>query len=130
MRALVVDDSATIRHVLSQLLGSLGMDVDCCTGGAEALEYLASAKTADLLLLDWNMPDITGLDLVKAVREQIRYRYSKIMMVTSETDVELMKFALDAGADEYLMKPVNRENLTMKLGLLGLTAMPEAHHGH
>lgn len=127
MRALVVDDSNTMLIMLRHLLGGMGMEVHCCSGGPEALEYLASDTIVDLLVLDWNMPDVTGLDLVKAARGRERYKSSKIIMVTSETDAGLMQHALDAGADSYLMKPVNKENLEQKLGLIGISALDGSH---
>lgn len=129
MRAMVVDDSATMRLVLTRHLGAHGFEVLCAGGGTEALEALAGDWAPELFLLDWNMPDITGLDLVQAVRAKPRFAGAKILMVTSETDMGLMRHALGAGADEYLMKPVNAENLRAKLGLLGFLPRVEDGHG-
>jgi two-component system chemotaxis response regulator CheY len=120
MRALVVDDSATMRIVLSRLLGAHGFEVRAADGGAAALDVLSSDWAPELFLFDWNMPDITGLDLIAAVRAQARFADAKILMVTSETDMALMQHAVHAGANEYLMRPVNATNLAEKLELLGL----------
>ena len=130
MFAFVVDDSATMRLVLTRHLGALGFDVACASGGAEAMEFLAGSKVPDLFLFDWNMPDVTGLDLVAAARKEARFGRSKILMVTSETDLALMKYALEAGANEYLMKPVNAENLQEKLSQVGMASHPEGGHDH
>ena len=129
MRALVVDDSATIRLLLNRILGSFGYEVHCASGGTEALHYLSTGAVPDLFLFDWNMPDVTGLDLVKTVREQARFGASRILMVTSETDQELMRYALEAGASDYLMKPVNAGNLAQKLERMGMPREAEPGDG-
>lgn len=125
MRAMVVDDSFTVRLLLTHQLAALGFDVTCSAGGTDALQLIESGFRADLFLFDWNMPDLPGLDLVKAVRRLERLKPSKVMMVTSETDPAMMLCALEAGADAYLMKPVNFENLSSAVGQLGFSAQPK-----
>jgi len=72
------------------------------------------------MLIDWNMPVMNGFDLVRAVRANVLLSDIRIMMVTTETSLGSMQQALDAGANEYLMKPFTREILQEKLALMGL----------
>lgn len=120
MNALVVDDSRVMRRLLRSLLESVGYVVEEADSGETALERLAAKAPPDLLLLDWNMPGISGLDLVRILRADARYAHSRIVMVTTETSVARMTEALVQGADEYLMKPFVREALVEKLRMLEL----------
>ena len=72
----------------------------------------------ELVLVDWNMPEMNGLDFIRAVRAQRAYDAVRILMVTSETESEQVTQALNAGANEYLMKPFNKDVLVAKLNLL------------
>ncbi len=72
-----------------------------------------------LILVDWNMPEMTGLEFVRAVRARPEFRPVRLLMVTTETEIEQMARALAAGADEYLMKPFTADALKDKLELLG-----------
>ena len=76
----------------------------------------------DVALVDWNMPGMNGIEFVHSVRGQSKYAKMRIMMVTSETDVDRMLQALEAGADEYVMKPFTQEIIQDKLSLLGFAA--------
>jgi two-component system, chemotaxis family, chemotaxis protein CheY len=118
MRALVIDDSRTVRIIIGQMLRELGIDVVEATNGVEALEQLQRNPTVELLLVDWNMPEMNGLDLVRAVRSRPGYDQVRILMVTSETLGARVSEALDAGANEYLMKPFDKDVLMTKLQLL------------
>lgn len=120
MRALVVDDSLAMRSILKMVLRQAGFEVIEASNGKNALAVLQSASTPDIALIDWNMPELGGLDLVHAVREDHRYSGMKIMMVTTETDLTQVQEALKSGADEYVMKPFTRESLLDKLQILGL----------
>jgi len=105
-KALVVDDSKTIRLILSQTLGELGWNVEQAPNGQVALTWLDSPpEPAGLVLIDWNMPEMNGLDLVRQIRERTRVASSKLMMVTTETETEQIENAIKAGANEYVMKP-------------------------
>ena len=120
MLALVVDDSRAVRSTLRRMLAGVGFDVAEAAHGIEALERLRSGDVEpDLALVDWNMPEMDGLDLVKALRQERRFAELPIMMVTAETDASQMARALMAGADEYAMKPLDEEALLEKLVLLG-----------
>ena len=120
MRALVIDDSRTIRVILGKWLKESGIDVLEAGNGKQALEQMKLHPTIELILVDWNMPEMNGLDFIKAVRAQKVYDRVRILMVTSETESEQVTKALKAGANEYLMKPFSREILIAKLDLLNI----------
>jgi two-component system, chemotaxis family, chemotaxis protein CheY len=118
MRALVIDDSRTVRLIIGEILRELGIEVHEAKNGLEALELVKNGPEFDLLLVDWNMPEMNGLDFIKAVRADHAYDAVRILMVTSEAQGEQVMQALGAGANEYLMKPFNKEVLVAKLNLL------------
>jgi two-component system chemotaxis response regulator CheY len=120
MLALVVDDSRATRAALKKLLSGVGFDVVEAGHGLEGLERLEEDHPVDVALVDWNMPEMDGLEFVKALRAERRWAELPIMMVTAEIDQRQMARALMAGADEYVMKPFDREILVEKLSLLGL----------
>ena len=118
MRALVVDDSRTVRVILRNILQEMGTDVVEAGDGLEALEQLRRNPDVELVLVDWNMPVMNGLDFILAVRAQPTLDGVRIVMVTTETEGEQVARALRAGANEYVMKPFTREVLVAKLSLL------------
>lgn len=122
MRALIVDDSRFMRAHLRQLLER--MEVQCAeaSDGSEALDTLRAADEFDFMLLDVNMPRMTGLECVKALREAGLGQAMKVMMVTTESDNVFIESALEHGADEFLMKPFTPESLREKLAMMGLAA--------
>ncbi|MGG5257729.1 response regulator [Phycicoccus avicenniae] len=124
MRALVVDDSRTMRVLLGRLLHQMGFSVEQAADGQEALEAVESAAAAgalpDVCLVDWNMPVMTGLEFVVAVRAKPAWRDINLMMVTTESEHGQIVRALAAGAHEYLIKPFPPEAIEEKLQLLGL----------
>ncbi len=120
-KALVVDDSKAMRMILARHLTELGYEVCEAADGKQALEILASGKTGvNLVLADWNMPEVNGLDLLKRVRGNPELASVVIVMVTTETEMDHMTAALEAGANEYIMKPFNRDVLVEKLQLVGM----------
>jgi len=120
MHALVVDDSKAIRAVVGNILREIGFDVSEAGNGREALDRMRQSRKTDLALVDWNMPEMNGYDFLCAVRSDPGYRETPLVMITTETEVEQMCRALEAGANEYLMKPFTREALLEKLALLGM----------
>jgi two-component system, chemotaxis family, chemotaxis protein CheY len=120
MRVLVIDDSRTVRIILRQALSESGLDVVEAANGREGLEQLHAHEDVELVLVDWNMPEMDGLEFVRAVRSQRAYDPVRIMMVTTETEQEQVVRALEAGANEYLMKPFTKEVLVAKLSLLDM----------
>jgi two-component system chemotaxis response regulator CheY len=118
MRALVIDDSRTVRVIIGQILREMGMDVLEAKNGLEALDQLRRSPDVELMLVDWNMPEMNGFDLVCAVRAQRAYDPVRIVMVTSEAQGNHVAQALGAGANEYIMKPFTKDVLLAKLQLL------------
>jgi two-component system chemotaxis response regulator CheY len=119
MRALIVDDSRFVRSYLRGLLEEKGIECDEAADGQAGIDQLHSEQLFDLALVDWNMPVMSGLDMLKTLRTE-GYSDLKVMMVTTEAENDFILRALDAGADEYLMKPFDDEALTEKLAMLGL----------
>ena len=120
MQVLVVDDSRATRAVLRQILKALGFDVTEAGHGLEALERLKEMEKPDLVLVDWNMPEMDGYEFVQAVRAESNYDQIPLMMVTTETEVSQVTKALSAGANEYVMKPFTKEVILAKLDILGI----------
>jgi two-component system chemotaxis response regulator CheY len=120
MLALVVDDSRAMRAILTRLLDGLGFDVAQAGDGAEALKVLDGGVHPDVILVDWNMPVMDGLSLIKAVRARENLRDVSLMMVTTESEQAQIVRALAAGAHEYVIKPFTDEVIAEKLALLGL----------
>jgi two-component system chemotaxis response regulator CheY len=117
MRALVIDDSRAVRMFIRGILAELGIEVVEAGDGREGLDRLADTS-ADLVLVDWNMPVMDGLEFITAVRGRREFDSVRIMMVTTETESEQVTRAMAAGANEYLMKPFTKEVLTAKLSLM------------
>jgi two-component system chemotaxis response regulator CheY len=121
VRALVIDDSKAIRIILRKLLDELGFEVVEAANGREALQRIdASTGPFDLALIDWNMPEMNGLEFVREVRGQGGHENLTMVMVTTETEAGQVVRALAAGANEYIMKPFSRDVLVDKLNMLGL----------
>lgn len=119
MRAIVIDDSRAMRAILKQALAARGFEVAEASNGREALTRLVTLGPVDLALVDWNMPEMNGYDFVKSVRSDRTRDAMRIVMVTTETEMSQMVKALDAGANEYVMKPFTPEVIAEKLMLLG-----------
>ncbi len=105
MRALVVDDSSAMRALLCLILKKQGFVVLQAKDGQQALSVLADSDPVEVILMDWNMPVMNGMELLTQVRRQSRYSGTRILMVTTETSLQQMSHALAAGANEYIMKP-------------------------
>ena len=120
-KALVIDDSRAIRMILGRTLNRFGYEVFSASNGREALELIGQ-RSLDLsvILVDWNMPEMNGLEFVKTLRANPRFNQVPLMMVTTETEIEQMYRALEAGANEYVMKPFTDEVIADKLRLLGV----------
>lgn len=120
MLALVIDDSKAIRLILGKTLKDLGFEVIDAGNGVEAIERLKKAGKVDLALVDWNMPEMNGYEFVCEVRKNTAYKDLRLMMVTTETETSQVIKALEAGADEYLMKPFTKEMIQEKLSIMGI----------
>ncbi|HEY6489538.1 MAG: response regulator [Terracidiphilus sp.] len=120
MRALIVDDSRFVRIFLRGLLEKKGIECAEAGDGEAGLQLLQAGPSFDVALVDWNMPILNGLEMLKKLRAR-GFMGIKVMMVTTEAENEFIARALEAGADEYLMKPFDDEALNEKLTMLGLT---------
>ena len=115
MKVVIVDDSAAMRRMEQRMLESMGWSVVTAANGVEALAVLEQQTGIQLLLTDWHMPEMDGLELVRQVRRQDRYSAMRVIMVTSESVVEAVQSALDAGADDFVMKPFSSEALSERI---------------
>ncbi|MCB1058829.1 MAG: response regulator [Calditrichaeota bacterium] len=116
MTILSVDDSTTIRRIVKRSCEELGHTVLEAADGAAALATLAEKSSeVSLVILDWNMPGMTGLEVLKAVKSDPRTKNIVVMMLTSEADMNFVKEALAAGAQNYLTKPFDQKMLALKI---------------
>ena len=115
MRALVVDDSKTIRLLITSILEELGFEVQEAENGLAALELIRSEPQFDIALVDWEMPEMDGLALLHALRDDGSFDQLRLIIVTTKSEMSDVVEALEAGADEYLMKPFTKEILAEKL---------------
>lgn len=115
MRAMIVDDSRAQRMLLKRAVSPLGFEVVEAENGEDALTKLDPDDPVDVMLVDWNMPVMDGLALVRRVRATRAFADVFVMMVTSESDPKKMARALMVGADDYLVKPVDGEMIRSKL---------------
>jgi len=126
MLAMVIDDSRAMRMILKRIVTQLGFDVVEAGNGREAMDYLqTNVLNGDdappiLALVDWNMPEMNGLEFVMAVRAESSLRQVTLMMVTTEGEQSQIVRALAAGAHEYVIKPFTPDAIVEKLALLGL----------
>src|SRR5579872_3556810 len=103
MRALVIDDSRAMRNILKGILKQVGFEVSEATDGKDGLKRLQEMGHPDLILVDWNMPEMDGLSFIKVVRAESHYDGIRLMMVTTETEMDQIQKALAAGANEFVM---------------------------
>jgi two-component system chemotaxis response regulator CheY len=113
-----VDDARTVRRILKGILEEAGYEAIEAENGGDALAWLASGQRAQVVFVDWEMPEMNGISFVTKVRANPAYRDLRIVMVTKETRLQNVKEALQAGADEYIMKPFTRDVVLDKLALL------------
>jgi len=120
VRALVVDDSKPSRSIVSRALRDLAFECAEATNGAEALAALAAGGTPDLVTVNWHMPVMDGLELIRRLRGDPATRKLPLVMISTEHDRARIAEALAAGADDYLSKPFTPEALARKLVALGV----------
>lgn len=118
-RALVVDDSRVARAMIARALSGI-YDITQAASAEEGFAILTSSEPFVLLVADWNMPGMSGVEFVRQLRSSGDFEDLKILMVTTEVEAAAMSAAMDAGVDEYLMKPFVRESVLEKLDILGL----------
>lgn len=120
MRALIVDDSRAMRTMLGRMMAEFGFEILQAGHGKEALAVLEANGRPDVMLLDWNMPEMNGFELLVTVRGDARWSDLPIIMVTTETEMAQVAKAIEHGVNEYVMKPFTKDVLLSKLELLGL----------
>jgi len=125
VHALVIDDAKPMRTLLGHLLRDIGFEVSQACDGQEGLQQLQEIERPDLVLCDWNMPGMDGYEFVLAMRSNHDYDDVRLMMVTTEAEMDKVVKALEAGADEYAMKPFTKEVIVEKLALMGLATTTE-----
>lgn len=114
MQVLIVDDSQIMRKIISSALKKLGVnDTVEASNGKEAIDIVAKDTTIGLVLMDWNMPVMTGIDAVKKIRAD--GNKVPVVMVTTEAEKERVIEAIKSGANDYLIKPFNPKDIQMKL---------------
>ncbi len=117
MKILAIDDSATMRILISKNLEELGFnDVMLCESGELALKILEKF-TFDLVLLDWHMPGVNGLDILRFIRSR-KYKETPVIMLTSEQQKDKIMLAINNGASDYIIKPLNKNRLKEKIDKL------------
>ncbi|WP_375251266.1 response regulator [Sphingomonas sp.] len=116
---LIVDDSKVIRKVARHILETLNFVVGEAADGREALEQ-CRALSPDVVLLDWNMPVMSGMEFLRALSSEDLPRRPKVVFCTTENGMAHIRAAIEAGADEYVMKPFDRETLQSKLQIVGV----------
>jgi len=123
MKALIVDDAKVVRVALGRIMNQLGFESVDAADGQQALDQMAAHPDVDVVMLDWNMPVMNGYEFLIAMRAMDQFSSSpKVVMVTTETGMPSMLKALAAGADEYIMKPFDKEMIESKLSLIGLAS--------
>jgi two-component system, chemotaxis family, chemotaxis protein CheY len=116
---LIVDDSAVIRKVARRILEGLSFRISEAEDGEQALAACKS-EMPDAVLLDWNMPVMDGYEFLTQLRSLPAGRAPKVVFCTTENDVAHIARAMHAGADEYIMKPFDKEIVTAKFQEVGL----------
>ena len=118
-KCLVVDDSSVIRKVARRILEDIGFEITEAEDGQKALDA-CKASMPDAVLLDWNMPVMDGLEFLARLREEDGGDEPIVVFCTTENDVAHITKAIRAGANEYIMKPFDREILSAKFQEVGL----------
>jgi two-component system chemotaxis response regulator CheY len=112
MKLIVADDSRMVRGIVSRIVEPLGYEVAAAGNGQEALNLLETAsEPIDLVLLDWNMPVLTGIDVIRKMRADLRFKNIPVLMVSTESEDTRIKQAMEAGAQGYLTKPFTPDQL-------------------
>ncbi|MBJ93319.1 MAG: response regulator [Rickettsiales bacterium] len=120
MKVLIVDDSRATRAILKRILKPMGVTCVEAADGQKGLDTLAENPDVALALVDWNMPNMDGLQFIQAVRSDSNNDDVLLMMVTTESEIQRVSYAMDAGANEYIVKPFTQDIISQKMRLMGL----------
>jgi two-component system chemotaxis response regulator CheY len=121
LNAMVIDDSRAMRTIVGRILKEIGFEIVEAANGREALKLLEKIDLPTIAMVDWNMPEMNGLQFVSEVRSRPKYNGMRIIMVTTETDIKRMSEAMVQGVDEYVMKPFTKEIIIQKLEQLAVS---------
>ena len=114
-RIFIIDDMDAMRQIEKSCLTEAGFQhIDTATNGQTALEYL-KVHDVDIIVCDWDMPDVTGIEVLEAVRADEKLKDTLFIMVTAETRAKNIKLAIDAGATDYLLKPFKTDQLVYRV---------------
>jgi two-component system, chemotaxis family, chemotaxis protein CheY len=116
---LIVDDSRVIRKVARRILEELQFSIGEAEDGQLALDYCRK-QMPDAILLDWNMPNMNGIDFLRALRQDQGGDKPVVLFCTTENDLSHISAAIEAGANEYIMKPFDKEIIESKFNEAGL----------
>ncbi len=119
MKVLIVDDSPPVRKIIGKMLRDFRLEFLEAENGKEALKVLNQHPDIQLVLLDWHMPKMDGIEFLKSIEGKKKEQNFKVIMVTTENTESHIENAMEEGADEYIMKPFTREILEEKLSLMG-----------
>jgi two-component system chemotaxis response regulator CheY len=119
VQALVIDDSAVTRGIMKQILERIGFVTFEAGNGREGLDRLRDLGKIDLVLVDWNMPEMDGIEFLQTLRTQTTFGALPVVMVSTNSEAENIAKSLAAGASEYVMKPFTEEIIRTKLEMLG-----------
>lgn len=120
MKILIVDDSSVIRRMLCYICEELGFTTELASNGKEGLAVLQEKGPFDLLLVDWEMPEVNGLDMIRSIKDRNLNPGLKILMITTHNTMGDMVTAMSLGIDDYLMKPIDEESVIGRLRALDL----------
>lgn len=120
MHVMIIDDSRAMRRILRQIVEPQGWRISEAGNGREAWEFIQQNTDVELALVDWNMPEMNGIEFIELVRNDDRFVDVRLVMVTTETEPARMAKALMSGVDEFVMKPFTADGLLEKLALIGV----------
>jgi two-component system chemotaxis response regulator CheY len=116
MKIMIVDDSRVMRNIIDRIVTSLGYDTIHAENGKEVMGILQNGgEEIGLILLDWNMPELSGYQVLQAIRGNRDYRKIPVLIVSTDSEKDKTAMALDAGASGYLPKPFTPEELSAKI---------------
>jgi DNA-binding response OmpR family regulator len=115
MRILIAEDDPAFRHFLEEILGNWGYEVVVAEDGNEAWQALQARDAPRLAILDWMMPEISGVEICRKVRQELQEPYTYIILLTALQQEENLVTAMEAGADDYIIKPIKTNELRARL---------------
>ena len=111
MHALVVDDTVAVRKFIRVVLESAGWQVSEAEDGIDAMEVLKTLDSVGLMFIDWHMPNMNGIELVKSIRAEPKFENALLVMATTESELRSMDEAFEAGVTEFMTKPFKKESI-------------------